>query len=159
MNSQEFESYVPVYDTVPEKWEDAREFLVEHLKKMSNAINVREIGLRVEEEHLSGQQFIPTAEMVSNRSSDSQQFRSVLRKVIDCSPLVIGANNFAHNIVFNANFTLMHLYAAATDSVAFVATPIPNGADTITMDATNLIITSAAAYDRCFAVVEYIQEV
>ena len=33
MNSQEFESYVPVYDTVPEKWEEARQFLVEHLKR------------------------------------------------------------------------------------------------------------------------------
>jgi hypothetical protein len=54
LDSQEFESYVPVYDTVPEQWEDARAFLVEQLKKISNAVNVREIGWLLDEELLSG---------------------------------------------------------------------------------------------------------
>jgi hypothetical protein len=52
----------------------------------------------------------------------------------------------------------MQLYAAATDSVGLTAIPIPNGADTIDMDATNINITVAAPYDRCFAVVSYIKE-
>ncbi len=152
--SQEFESYVPVYDTMPDKWEDARATLIEHLKKISNAVNVREIGWLLDQELLSGQQFIPAA----NLTGTSQQFRSVLRKVIDCSPLIVGANTFAHGITFDANFTLMQLYAAATNSVAFTAIPIPNGGNTISMDATNINITATAAYQRCFAVVSYIQE-
>ena len=153
-SSQDFEAFVPVYDTVPETWEEGRQFLVEQLKKISNAVNVREIGWLLDEEYLSGQQFIPG----SNISGTSQQFRSVLRKVINCSPLVIGANVFAHNITFDANFTLMQLYGAATNSGTLVAIPLPNAVDTLSMDATNINITSTAAYNRCFVVVSYIQE-
>lgn len=152
--SQNFESYVPVYDVVPENWQEARQFLVEHLKKISNAINIREIGWLLDEEYLSGQQFIPGV----NTTGSSQQFRSVLRRVVDCSPLVVGANAFPHNIVFDVNFTLMQLYGAATDSVGFTAVPLPNATDTLSMDATNININSTGAYDRCFVVVSYIQE-
>lgn len=153
-NSQNFESYLPVYDTVPETWQEGRQFLVEQLKKISNAVNTREIGWFLDEELLSGQQFIP-----SSNSADSQQYRSIFRKVIDFSPLTIGANSRPHNINFNSNFTLMHLYAAATDSMLLTAIPIPNAVDTLDMDATNVNINSSAAYERAFAVIEYIQEV
>ena len=44
LDSQTLESYVPVYDVVPEKWEEARPFLVEQLKKISEGVNTREIG-------------------------------------------------------------------------------------------------------------------
>ncbi len=159
VDSQEFETYIPVYDTIPDKWEEAREILVEYLKKISNGTNVREIGLYIDDEVLTGQQFIPTNAMSSNDSSTSEQFRSILRKVIDCSPLVPGVNTFPHGVTVDSNFSLMHLYAGATNSVGLVGEPIPNGADTISYDATNIIITVAAAYDRCWAVFEYIQEV
>lgn len=159
MDSQQFESYVPVYDVIPEKWEEAREFLVETLKKISNGINAREIGFFLDEELLSGKQFIPTPAMVSQNSGNSQQLRTILRKVIDCSPLVIGLNTFAHGVTVDVNFTLLQMYAAATDSMAFTGEPIPNGADIITYDATNIYITVAAAYDRCYAVMEYCQEI
>lgn len=152
--AQDFEAFVPVYDTVPETWEEGRQFLVEQLKKISNAVNVREIGWLLDEEYLSGQQFIPG----TNLTGESQQFRSVLRKVIDCSPLAIGANTFAHGITFDANFTLMQLYGAATNSGTLLAVPLPNAVDTLSMDATNINITSTAAYDRCFVVFSYIQE-
>jgi len=153
MNSQDFESYVPVYDTVPDKWEDAREFLVEHLKKISNAVNMREIGFFLDEELLSGKAFIPGAAVGDN----AEQFRSVLRKVIDVSPLIAGANPpFPHGITFNANFTLIDLWVSGTDSVGFTAIRI-TGNDVI-MDAVNLNITSPQAFDRAFAFVEYIQE-
>ena len=152
--AQDFEAFVPVYDTVPETWEEGRQFLVEQLKKISNAVNVREIGWLLDEEYLSGQQFIPGA----NVTAESQQFRSVLRKVVDCSPLVVGVNTFAHGIPFDANFTLMQLYGAATNSGTLVAVPLPNAVDTLSMDATNINITATAAYNRCFVVVSYIKE-
>ena len=146
------DSYLPLYDTVPEKWEEAREFFIENLKKISETTNVREIGFFLDEELLSGKQFIPAA-------TSNQEFRSIFRMVVDCSPLVAGVNTFAHNITFDVNFTLMQLYAASTNSSTFVAQPIPNGADTISLDATNVIITTAAAWDRCFAVIEYLLEI
>lgn len=157
VTSQEFESFVPVYDTVPEKWEDARQFLVEHLKKISNAVNVREIGFLLDEELLAGKQFIPTTAMSGVSSSTSQQFRSVLRKVIDVAPLVAGANVVPHGITVDVNFSLIDLWVAATDSMAFTSRVI-TGND-VTLDATNININSPGAFDRAWCFVEYIQEI
>lgn len=151
--SQEFESFVPVYDAVPDKWEDARPFIVEMLKKISNAVNIRTIGWLLDEELLSGQSFIPGA----NLSASNQQFRQVLRKVIDVSPLVAGANaGVPHGIVFDTNFTLIDLWVAGTNSGTLTALDI-SGNDVL-MDATNIVITSPQAFDRAFAFIEYIQE-
>jgi hypothetical protein len=156
IDSQVFESYVPVYDAVPEKWEDARQFLVEHLKKISNAVNIREIGWYLDEELLSGKQFIPSNAMALVQGT-APLSRTILRKVVDCSPLVAGANNFAHDIVFDSNFTLIDLWVAATDSVALIAQVITDS--NVTLDNMDINITSPGAFDRAFCVVEYIQEV
>lgn len=156
-DSQEFESYVPVYDVVPEKWEDAREFFVEHLKKISNAVNVRGIGFYLDEELLSGKQFIPSSSTTVESSAGSNQFRSILRKVVDVSPLVAGANpGVNHGVVFDVNFTLIDLWVSGTDSVGFTARRI-TGNDVI-MNATQIVITSPQAFDRAWCVIEYIQE-
>lgn len=151
-NSQTFESYVPVYDTIPEDWDEAREILVELLKKISEGTNVREIGWYLDEELLSGKQMFPGVS-----SADNQQFRSVLRKVVDFSPLAVGLNVRPHGVTVDANFSLIELWGSATDAVAFTGTPInqPN----ITYDAVNINITSAAVFTRAFAFFEYIQEV
>ncbi len=155
--SQQFESYVPVYDTVPNKWEDAREFLVEHLKKISNAVNLREIGWFLDEELLSGKAFIPGITVSGNNPSN---YRQILRKVIDFGPIVPGTNSRPHNILFDANFTLIQLWGSAT-IISTLAFPIPNGDAglAINMDPTNINIVSFVAADRCFAFVEYIQEI
>ncbi len=170
-SSQEFESFVPVYDTVPEKWEDARQFLVEHLKKISNAVNIREIGFFLDEELLSGKQFIPTVAMSGPNSGNSQQFRSVLRKVIDFGALPAAGNKaIAHGINFDSNFTLIQLFAAATDPIGLIAIPIPwaevpsvpPGNIRVYLDATNVNITvesNRSNFTRCFVVIEYIQEI
>ncbi len=150
--SQIFESYVPVYDAVPEKWEDAREFLVEHLKKISNAVNIREIGWFLDEELLSGKQLFPGVS-----TPDNQQFRSILRKVIDFGTVGIGVTSMPHGILVNANFTLIDLWATGTNAVAMTGNPInqPN----ITYDVTNINITTTVAYTRVLAVIEYCQEI
>lgn len=153
LSSQEFESYVPVYDAVPENWEDARPFLVEHLKKISNAVNIREIGWFLDEELLSGKAFIPGITAPGNNPS---QYRQVLRKVIDVSPLVLGANAFTHGILFDDSFTLIDLWVCGTNSTAFTAIRI-TGNDVV-MNATQLLINSPQAFDRAFAFIEYIQE-
>lgn len=148
-SDQQFESYLPVYDYMPEKWEEARRPLVEHLKKISNAVNIREIGWFLDQEVLSGKQFIPG-------DNNNQVFRSILRVVVDFSPLPIGVKSLPHGVMVDSNFSLINLWGAATDAVAFTGNPInqPN----ITYDAVNINITSAAAYTRAFAVFEYIQE-
>jgi hypothetical protein len=127
---------------------------VEHLKKISNAINVREIGWLLDEELLSGKAFIPG---VTPPGNNPGLFRSVLRKVIDVSPLVVGPNpGINHDIVFDINFTLIDLWVCGTNSGTLTARRI-TGNDVI-MNATQLLITSPQAFDRAFAFVEYIQE-
>lgn len=150
--SQVFESYVPVYDAVPDKWEDARPFIVEQLKAISNATNIRQIGWYLDEELISGKQFIPAAVVTGT----SQQYRTIFRKVVDCSPLIGGANVFPHGIVFDSQFTLIHVYCSATNSVGLTALTI-TGND-VTLDATNINITSPGAFDRAWTICEYIQE-
>ena len=153
-NSQIFESYVPVYDTVPEEWEEAREFLVEHLKKISNAVNLREIGWLLDEELLSGKAFIPGITIPGNNPSN---FRQVLRKVVDVGPLVAGLNaGVNHGILFDVNFTLIDLWVAGTNSGTLTARDI-SGNDVL-MNATQIVITSPQIFDRAFAFIEYIQE-
>lgn len=152
--SQILESYLPVYDAVPETWEEGRQFLVEHLKKISNAVNAREISWFLDEELLSGKQFIPSA---TNPTGEMQQFRSVLRKVVNVGPLVVGANTIAHNIVVDSNFTLIDMWVAATNSTTPIA-QIITGND-VTIDTTNININSPGVFDRAFCVIEYMQEI
>lgn len=156
-DSQVLESYVPVYDVVPEKWEDARGMITEQLKRISNAVNIREIGWFLDEELLSGKSFIPSTTQTLTGNT-SQLYRTILRKVIVFPGLFPGANIQPHEIAIDANFTLIQLFGSATNATAFTGEPIPNGADTISYDATNIIITVAAAYTRAYAIIEYIQE-
>ena len=155
LSSQEFESYLPVYDEVPQKWEDAHPFLVEVLKKISNAVNLQEIGWYLDEELLSGKAFIPVE--LPPGDATPQQFRQVLRKVIDLGPLIAGVNSGVdHRIVFDVNFTLIDLWVAGTNSGTLTAREI-SGNDVL-MTATQFIITSPQVFDRAFAFCEYIQE-
>ncbi len=150
-SSQEFESFVPVYDAIPDKWEDARPFLVEQLKSISNGINIREIGWLLDEELLSGKAFIPGGNIPGNNPS---VFRSVLRKTFLFGAIGIGITTQAHGIVVDANFTLIQIFASGTNVPALTGDNIP----AVGYDVNNIIITSTKAYTRGVVVMEYIQE-
>lgn len=154
-NDQEFEAYLPVYDTIPENWEEGREFLVEQLKKISNAVNIRTIGWHLDEELLCGNAFIPGVNN-GEGSTSNQQYRSIFRKVIDMSPVASGANSTPHGITVDDRFTLIHLWVSATDPSGLTAATFV--APEVDMDDTNINFTSPQAYDRAFAFVEYTQE-
>ena len=151
------DSFVPVYDAIPEKWDDARPFVVEQLKMMSNAINIREIGWFLDQELITGKIYLPGVE-TANDSGTNENFRTILRKVVVFPVLNAGVNTQPHGVTVDGNFTLIQLFGAATNATAFTGEPIPNGADTITYDATNIIINVAAAYTRAVAVMEFLQE-
>lgn len=168
LSSQELESYVPVYDTVPSDWKDARPFLVEVLKKISNAVNIREIGWHLDEELLSGKAFIPSATPPGNETP--QQFRQMLRMVVDTGTLPNnGTISIPHNITVDYNFTLINMFGGATDPINLISLPLPfvdspvfNFPIEVYMDATNVnIITSSdrTTFTRSFIIIEYIQEV
>lgn len=151
ITSQEFESYLTVSDIIPAKWEEANPIILEQLKKIATAVNIREIGWFLDVELLSGGQFIPGV-------NNNQQYRSILRKVINCSPLVAGVNTFAHGVTVDSNFTLLNMYGAATNTGTLTSEPLPNGADTISLTSTNVVVTVAAGWTRCFITIEYTQE-
>lgn len=150
-SSQEFESYLPVYDAVPEKWEDARGFFVEQLKRIAQAVNVREIGFFIDEEVLSGKAFIPSS---LNVSGTSEQFRTILRKTFLFGPIIIGVNTTPHGVVVDANFKLIQEVASGTNIGALTGDNIP----AVGYDVNNIIVTSTKAYDACVVIFEYIQE-
>ena len=169
-DSQIFESYVPVYDVIPDKWEEARPFVVEQLKKISQAVNVREIGFFLDEEVLSGKAFIPSTTQLANGQTN-QQFRQVLRKVIDFGPLpngVIPVKSVPHGINIDSNFTLIFLNGAASNPTTLQYLPLPyatpptiNANILLNMDAMNVnIVTNVnvSAFTRCFVTIEYLQE-
>ena len=156
-DNQRLESFIPVYDVIPEKWEDARPALLEFMKKMSTAINTRDIGYFLDEECVSGKQYLPGINDAANGGT-SQQFRTILRKVIVFPVLNIGLNSMPHGILIDGNFSLIQLYGSATDAITFTGEPIPNSAVTMTYDAVNINIIVSTAFTRANATIEYIQE-
>ncbi len=152
-SSQDFESYLPVYDTIPENWEESRQFLIEQLKKISNAINAREIGFYLDEELLSGKAFIPGVTIAGNNPG---QFRQVLRKVVDVGPLVAGANSRPHGVTFDANLTSIDSWVEATNSTTLQAITLVY--PELSINGANINITSPGAFDRAFFFWEYCQE-
>lgn len=168
-DSQVYESYLPVYDAVPQKWEEARPFIVEQLKRVAQAINIREIGWFLDEELISGKQFIPSSSSYSSSSSNSQQYRTILRKVIDFGALPNTATkSVPHGIVVDSNFTLMQIYGAATDSTGMLSIPLPFVSAASPARPIQLFMTSSdvvvittennSNYTRSFIVLEFIQE-
>ena len=153
LDSQKLESYVPVYDSIPEKWEDARAFIVEQLKKISNGLNIREIGWYLDEELLSGKAFIPG----TRTGGTSQQYRQILRIVVDVGPLINGVNPpKPHGILFDGNLTSFDSWVEATNSTTLTAVTLtyPN----LTINGPNININSPGNYDRAFFIWEYTQE-
>lgn len=167
VDSQNLESYVPVYDALPFEWKDAQPFIVEQLRKLADGVNSREIGFLLDQELLTGKAFIPGINNTLDGGTN-QEFRSVLRKVIDFGPLPNAGNkSVPHGITFDANFTLIQMWASATDPIALQAFPIPYAgaqfADSVSlfMDATNVNIftkTNRSSFTRVFVFVEFIQE-
>jgi len=164
-DSQVFDSYVPVYDEMPETWEDSRGVVVEQLKRLANAVNIREIGWFLDEELLSGKQFIPSTVNVKGLAP---QWRSVFRKVVNFGALPnAGTKSVSHGVVFDANFTQTAFWISATDPVNFkafslaywaISTP---GDIIINMDATNINVTTKSdysGYTRSYVTIEYLLE-
>ena len=168
LDSQVLESYVPVYDVIPEKWDEARPFIVEQLKKITNAVNIREIGWFLDEELLSGKAFIPGTVNIE-ASETAQQYRTILRKIIDFGSLPNSTvKSVPHGVIVDGNFTLIAMWACATDPIGLTSLSIPyanptalNLAIALQMDSVNVNITTGTArsnYTRTFVVLEYTQE-
>lgn len=131
----------------------------ETYKRTANAINTKASGLFLTEETASFQQYFT--------SGDPMQNRDVYRKVIDFGTLPnAGTKSVAHGIAFDANSSLTHLYAAATDPVNLLYIPIPYASPTLAnnieiyLDAANVnIITGSnrSPFTICYVVIEWLK--
>lgn len=168
LTSQDLETYLPPYGTIPANWDDAQSQLSEIIKRITQAINVRTIGFYLDQQLLTGGQFIPSS--YSFTSSTNVTYRSIFRKTIDVGALPnAGTTTIPHGITVDENFTLVQLWGAATKPTsAFSSIPLPYSSPTLNqniklnMDATNINITTAidySSYTTVFATVEYLLEV
>lgn len=154
----------------PEQFDDDfRLKLRQYLNDIALSLNAKETGFFIDTEVATGQSFIPT---FSSTESQNAAYRPVYRKVVDCGALPNTATKtVAHGITTTQNYSVVHLYGAATDPAAGTlnsALPLPYASATaantveLNIDATNVNITTGinrTAYTRTFVVIEYIKEV
>jgi len=165
-------NFIPESYIFPEdNFEEYDVKLREYLNNIAAAVNTKDSGLYDSEEVVTGQQFLPT---FSTTTAGNLNYRNVFRKVIDFGALPNATTkNVAHGISTTQDFSIVRLYATATDpgaSTLQAAIPIPyvnvaapaDGVQ-LSMGATNVAITTTTAnytiYTRCFVVVEYIKVV
>lgn len=170
LSAQTLTTYLPQYDVVPDKWEDARPFFVEALKRISNAVNAREIASFLDTEVLTGGQFIPGIN--TDPTQTPNQYRDILRIVVDTGTLPnAGTITIPHTIGGSSGygdiFSLINLYLSATDPVGLTSFSlqywsITGGDITINLTNTDIVITTISdysSYTRSYCTIEYLQQV
>lgn len=128
-------------------------------KDIANAVNSKEGALYLPEERFNFQRYFTPG--------NPQVFRNVYRTVVNFGALPnAGTKSVAHNISFDANFSATRIFATATDPVNLLYIPIPFSSPTlnenikITVDATNVNITTAinySTYTTVYVVIEYVK--
>lgn len=164
------DSLIPENHIFPE--DDPEEYditLRQYLNSIATAVNAKDSGLYTDEEVLTGQKFYP---IYSTDRESNFFYRDVYRKVIDFGALPNNATkSVAHGISTTKDFSIVHLYGAATKTnasvfqesipIPFVNVPVPAQGVELKIDDTNInIITKLGnfnLYNRCFIVVEYIK--
>lgn len=163
--SGNFNNLLPENYILPE---DKEEFLIklrEYLNSITQVLNTKDSGLYDNVLTITGQQFFP---LFTTASSSSINYRSVLRKVIDCGSLPNSTTkSVAHGLNFTANDTVTRIYGAATNpNTSWIPLPysssiLANNIE-LNVDSSNVnIITGSnrTAYTRTFVVIEYITEI
>jgi len=148
-----------------------KDFLVDlgrTVNEVSFYMNQRAIGLHSVSEQVSGKQFFPAAGAPTGDGQTSQINRQAYFKTIDFGVLpVLGATPIPHDIDFDADYSVINIYGAATKpTVPLSYIPLPYSSPTanenieLEVDATNVIITTAidySTYTICYVVIEYLK--
>ena len=153
------------------KSDDFKLFLVRLRQSQNNSAlitNIKDSGYYLPAEFVNGQLYFPNPDpLVTDPARKTATYRQVYRIVVDFGALPNAATkSVAHGITdISDQFTFTRMYATASDPVGFIYLPIPNmtalGQIYMSADATNVNITTtfnAAAFTRCFVVLEYIKD-
>lgn len=136
----------------PDDPEQFREKVYEVYQKIVNAVNSKTGGF-----------YIPLEKGTSERyfeKNNTQVFRNVYRMTVIFGPLPNATSkSVAHNIIgWNNLYRLVHAYGAGNDPTDLEAIPIPNQNILLTMNSTNVTVTTTtnlSNYTLSTIVLEY----
>lgn len=119
---------------------------------IASAVNNKIGGLYVPQEKINSQQYFD--------ATNVQKLRNVYRMVVDFGALPNTATkSVAHNISgWNSAFRLTQCYGASTDPTGLQAIPLPNDGILLSVDATNVNVTTSSnrsAFTATTIVIEY----
>jgi len=136
----------------PKDPDEFREKVYDVYQKIVNAVNAKSGGL-----------YIPVEKATSERyfeKNNTQQFRNIYRMTIIFGALPNATSkSVPHNIIgWNNQYRLVHAYGAANDPADLEAIPIPNQNILLTMNSTNVTVTTTtnlSNYTLSTIVLEY----
>lgn len=169
-NQLNFGSYIPTtYTWEIQQLQDAnidpklKELLIrlyQNINNMSLVINTKDSAIYFDQEFLTGQIYFPNPNLNST-TAQAPTPRSVFRKVVNFGTLPNAATtSIAHGISFNSSYIFTRIYGAATDQTGLNALPIPQQDLIVTVDATNVSVTTTSnysSYNQTYIVLEYIK--
>jgi len=148
-------------DVNSEKFKEILIRLYQNLNLMQLNLNIKDSAFYDQSEFVNGQSFWPSAAVPSSQS-DAVNRRQVFRKVINFGALPNTATkNVAHDIDITTGFSFTRIYGCASDTNNRVYRPIPNTNITLSVTATNVVVTTAAnfsSYDTTYVVLEYLKD-
>lgn len=153
------QSFVSTDIVLPEDDSDLREILTDRLQRITEALNMKDIGQYYDVATISGQIWFDPTDVAETREGE--------RIVINFGALPNAAvKTVAHNITVDANTRFTRIYGTANDpSTEFIPLPfvdMSGGAAHIelSVDSTNVSVTTTAdytAFTETFIILEWIQ--
>lgn len=127
--------------------------LYQSINIISLAINKREVGMYPLEEFVIGNLYYnPSSAAISD-------FRPIFRTTYNTGALGAGVTNIPHGFPtpIPDSWQFVHIYGAANDRVTHVYYPMPTTLLTVSLDATNIIITNGTGvtFTSSSIVIEY----
>lgn len=121
--------------------EDPKEFrydLNDQYQGIASAVNSKIGGLYVPQEKINSEQYFDPLNV--------QKMKNVYRMVVDFGSLPnTTSKSVAHNISgWNKNYRLTSAWGASTDPVALEALPIPNDGILLSINSTNVTVTTTS---------------
>lgn len=140
--------------------------MYQNLNVMSLSLNTKDSGFYVTGEFVTGQVFFPNP-AYSSATQQKAVMRQTYRKIINFGTLPNNTfKTMPHGLTPNSSFTFTRIYGCASDPVTFQYVPIPYaspiaaGQIELSVDATNVTITTAAnwtAYTVTYVILEYMK--
>lgn len=152
---------IPTTYIIPEEKDEMRVKLYQYFSDIAKVLNAKESGYYFNyNEFSTGQRFFPNPNLPQT-DPNFNAVRDSWRITIDFGALPnTGTKSVAHGISVTNTTSFTRIDAVATDQAALIGFSIPGNGCSITVDATNVNITTPAdltAYNICYVYIEYLK--